>query len=389
MPNVEEGAGVQPRPITVGTGSSRRPLFLSRFWVVFLIMNEQHDANDQHPPRWVPYTPPAPDGWDRVRLLLRQLSFPLIVVLLAGGLAGVLFYWVPDPEPVASTAPSVNVLPSGLEAPERASAAAGTGRLRIQSAPAGATVRVNGDSVGVTPFADSTRQAGVYMLSVQQEGHFRADTVVVLDAGSAATVRFSLRPRPDYEDASPAVPEPEAQRAPRIAAAQQNRPLPVTAVPPKTAPPEATPAFGALYVTSDPPGARVTVNDTERGRTPLPLSRISPGAQRVAVALDGYQPWTGQVDVQADTTARVHASLQTETGRLRVLARPWGTIYIDDTLRVRETDVWYEAELPIGPHQITVVHPALGRQTRQVEVRAGEERSLIVDLRSQEEGATP
>jgi hypothetical protein len=101
------------------------------------------------------------------------------------------------------------------------------------------------------------------------------------------------------------------------------------------------------------------------------------------VSLGGHESWTSQVEVTADTTARVHAELQPKTGRLRVLARPWGTIYINEALHARESDVWYEATLPIGEHQVTVVHPALGKQTREVEVRAGEESSVVVDLRAQ------
>jgi hypothetical protein len=348
-------------------------------------MNEHSDDHDQHPPRWVPYTPPAPDGWDRVRLLLRRLSFPLVVLLLAGGLAGVLFYWAPAPEPGSAPRPSVNVLAADV-GEGQTDAATGSGRLRVRSAPAGATVRMNGDSVGVTPFVDSTRRAGVYMLSVQRAGHFRADTVVVLEDESTADVRLALRPRPDYDGPPPTEASPPPRRTERGApAGQADRPLPVTSVPPpNTAPsPRPPPVFGALYVTSEPPGAVVTVNDTERGRTPLPLSRIPPGPQRLTVTLDGYQPWTGQVDVQADTTARVHAALRPKTGRLRVLARPWGTIYVNDTLHARERDVWYETDLPAGTHRITVVHPALGEQTREVEVRAGAEASVVVDLRSQ------
>jgi hypothetical protein len=103
----------------------------------------------------------------------------------------------------------------------------------------------------------------------------------------------------------------------------------------------------------------------------------------VTVSIDGYQPWSTQVRVQADTTARVHAPLQPRTGRLRVLARPWGTIYIDETLHARESDVWYETELPIGTHQVTVVHPVLGEQTRQVNVEAEAERSVVIDLREE------
>ena len=335
-------------------------------------MNEHNNDHEQHPPRWVPYTPPAPDGWDRVRMLLRRLSFPVVVVLLGAGLAGALYYWSPTPEPTNQPASSVNVLVSDLEEGE----ADGVGQLRVQSAPAGATVRVNGDSVGVTPFLDSTRQAGVYMLSVQRAGHFRADTVVVLDDGAAAAVRFALRPRPGYD-------APASDRSPPAISerAQQIRPRPVPVTPTESASPP-SPAFGAVYVTSVPTGAVVTVDGAERGRTPLPLSKLPPGPQRLAVSLDGYQSWTGQVNVRADTTARVHAKLRPRTGRLRVLARPWGTIYINDTLHARERDVWYETDLPAGAHQVTVVHPVLGKQTQAVEVQAGEEASVVVDLRT-------
>jgi hypothetical protein len=356
-------------------------------------MDEHENDQEQHPPRWVPYTPPAADGWDRVRILLRRLSFPVGVLLLALGVGGV-FYWTAQQEPVEGEAPTVNVMPSGIgmgEGAERA-AATGTAHLRVRSSPSGATVRVNGDSVGVTPFTDSARTAGVFLLSVQRKDHFRADSVVVLEDGSTASVRFSLRPRPGVT--RPATAEAPS-RSERPSAApeerQQRRPPPVTSVPSTAAdtPPEPTPVYGALYVTSVPSGAVVTVNGTERGRTPLPLNRISPGSQRLAVSLDGYQPWTTQVDVTADTLARVHAQLRARTGRLRVLARPWGTIYIDGTLHARESDVWYETDLPVGRHQITVVHPALGERTQYVGISAAEETSLVVDLRDEEQGSSP
>jgi hypothetical protein len=339
-------------------------------------MTDHRDDQEQHPPRWVPYTPPAPDGWDRFRLFLRRLSFPLVVLLLAAGLGGVLFYWGDEPAPRPADGSSATVLPSGMEEGARGRNGE-VGPLRVRSSPEGATVRVNGDSVGVTPFTDSARTAGVYMLSVQHEGHFRADTVVVLDDAAAATVRFALRPRPGYDGPADtrAAREPVPGRQPR----PQRRSPPAPAAPSPAAPP--APAFGALYVTSTPSGASVAVNGTERGRTPLPLSRIKPGEQRVALTLEGYQPWSTRVNVDADTTARVNAKLRPRTGRLRVLARPWGTIYIDETLHARESDVWYETELPAGAHQVTVVHPVLGRQTRQVTLRAGEEHSVIVELR--------
>jgi hypothetical protein len=353
--------------------------------------HDEHGTDDeQHPPRWVPYTPPAPDGWDRLRLWIRRLSFPFVILLLVAGVAGI-FYWSERVQDEKAGASTVDVLPSpvGVEEGAEASGSAGPAPLRVRSTPTGATVRVNGDSVGVTPFTDSTRRAGVYMLSAQREGFFRADTVVVLEEGPVTTVRLSLRQRPDYtgpvEEASPDRTEAPA----RTERSPANRPTPVTSVPaPATEPPaEPDPVFGALYVTSAPPGAAVAVNGSERGRTPLPVSQLPPGPQQVSVRLDGYEAWTARVEVLADSTARIHAALKQRTGRLRVLARPWGTIYVDGTLHARESDVWYETQLPEGRHEVTVVHPALGKRTRQVGISAGETTEVVINLQAEGEAS--
>jgi hypothetical protein len=74
-------------------------------------MTEHGDESAQHPPRWVPYTPPSPDGWDRVRFLLRRLSFPFALFLLGMGVAGV-FYWNTQMEAKTYSTPTANLLPS-------------------------------------------------------------------------------------------------------------------------------------------------------------------------------------------------------------------------------------------------------------------------------------
>jgi hypothetical protein len=353
--------------------------------------HDEHGTDDgQHPPRWVPYTPPPPDGWDRLRFWLRRLSFPFVIVLLVAGVVGV-FYWSEQAEAEKDASATVDVLPStiGLGEGAEASGPAGPAPLRVRTIPSGATVRVNGDSVGVTPFTDSTRRAGVYMLSAQRQGFFRADTVLVLEEGPLTTVRLSLRQRPDYTGS---VEETPPDRPPVSIPSEQpsaERPLPVTSVPKPAARPPATPdpVFGGLYVTSAPPGAVVAVEGTDRGRTPLPVSQVPPGPQEVSVRLDGYEPWTARVDVLADSTARVHAALDPRTGQLRVLARPWGTVYVNETLHAREADVWYETSLPEGRHEVTVVHPALGRQTRQVDIRAGETTEIVINLQEKAESS--
>lgn len=344
---------------------------------------EEHgtDQGEEHVPRWVPYTPPPPDGWDRVRMLVRRLTFPLIVLLFVGGLAAVV-YWGTWRDAPAEPPPTVNVRSSPMSDPAGEDAPVRLTPLTVRSTPVGAAVRINGDSIGTTPLTDRPVPSGVYMLSVRAPGHFRADTVVVLRENAPATLRFALRPRPGRETRAATDPPPES------AAPQTERPVPVTSVPPaEQSSPSPPPAFGGLYVTSAPPGAVVTVDGTDRGRTPVSITRLSLGPKQLQLRLDGYAPWSTEIAVQPDTTRRVHAPLRAQTGRLRVLARPWGTIYIDETLHVREADVWYETELPAGTHRVTAVHPALGQRVQEVQVRAGEETSVVLDLQAEDSDA--
>jgi hypothetical protein len=258
----------------------------------------------------------------------------------------------------------------------------GMARLTVQSSPDGAAVRVNGDSIGTTPLLDHALGRGVYMLSVQAEGHFRADTVIALKGGMEPTLRLALRERPEEEEE--VSPEESISTS---SASQNSRSRTVPDSPEERVPSQTTesPALGTLYVTSTPEGALVTIDGTEQGRTPVSVSRLPVGTKEVTLSLDGHEAWNTTVEVQRDTTRQVQADLQPRNGRLRVLARPWGTIYVNGNLHVREQDVWYETSMSAGEHRITVVHPTLGQVVREVQVQAGEETSITVDLREEGE----
>ena len=72
--------------------------------------------------------------------------------------------------------------------------------------------------------------------------------------------------------------------------------------------------------------------------------------------------------------------LEALQGTLKVLAKPWGTIYIDGTLHKREADIWYSTKLAPGTYTVEIEHATLGRWKQQVVITAGEERSLEVDF---------
>ena len=68
------------------------------------------------------------------------------------------------------------------------------------------------------------------------------------------------------------------------------------------------------------------------------------------------------------------------TGTLAIIARPWGTILVDGTTLVRETDVRHEITLPAGRHQVRVVHPILGSREATVTIQPGATARLEIDL---------
>jgi len=70
------------------------------------------------------------------------------------------------------------------------------------------------------------------------------------------------------------------------------------------------PTVGSLRVTSEPEGARVTVNGEQRGSTPLDLEELPFGVYEVGVELKGHEPQTREVALSAgDPTAAVELAL--------------------------------------------------------------------------------
>jgi len=270
-------------------------------------MKEHGTDVNRERPTWVSCSPGCLSGRDRRRHLRRRFAFPAALLILGLGIGGAL-YWGESLFRVDRPAPYAEGISSGANQFTDGSGrpAPLESRLTVRSTPSGAVVRMNGDSLGLTPLADRALTAGTYLLSLRLDGYFRSDTVVVLNDLGPARVGLTLRPRPGF-GASPveAPPPTDAQtRAPQ-------RAVPRTAVRAASVPPEPPVAthVGGIYVTSVPEGARLTVNGAERGRTPLSLANLPIGTSRIALSMSGYKQWAKQVDIRMGTTRRVHAEL--------------------------------------------------------------------------------
>lgn len=142
-----------------------------------------------------------------------------------------------------------------------------------------------------------------------------------------------------------------------------------------------TTTLGRLEVSSDPQGARVTVDGTRRGVTPL-IIQVTPGPHTVVVS-DGKTTSTRSVNVAAGASATLLAALPPSAGA------GWASINAPIDLQVREGGSLIGVTsadrlmLPAGRHDLTLSAAALGFQTTlSIEVQPGKTTSANVSVPS-------
>src|SRR5262245_19888644 len=198
------------------------------------------------------------------------------------------------------------------------------GRAVLNSRPDGAAVSVDGVSRGVTPL-ELELPAGSHDVVFRTAGAER-QIVLKVDGGSRVS---------------------------------ENVDLPVPAA-----------AGGALEIGSDPPGARVTVDGTAAGVTPLTLHGVSAARHHVAIG-NGSAVVTRSVEVANGATASVFVSLSSGAS---------GTLAIEAPVELRILEngqlLGLSNGAPIvlaaGKHQLDLVNDSLElRVPRSVAIESG------------------
>ena len=147
--------------------------------------------------------------------------------------------------------------------------------------------------------------------------------------------------------------------------------------------PEA-PVTGQLAVQSDPPGAKVIVDGTERGVAPLTIPDLAPGDHKVELQSDaGGAKHT--VTVQAGGTASLVVPIGTAASGGPVSG--WVAVKAPFTMEIREqgrllgtTDA-DRLMITAGRHELDLVNDTLGyRASRVVVVGPGKVASISLDL---------
>jgi len=112
--------------------------------------------------------------------------------------------------------------------------------------------------------------------------------------------------------------------------------------------------YGQLVVTSDPPGARITVDGRTDSSwvTPHTFRDLSAAVHSVSLAKDGYSEVERSVTVEGGRTATLHASLAIPSGEISIETKPPGVEVLIDGQPVGLSPV--RKSVGLGQHSYTL-----------------------------------
>ncbi len=219
-----------------------------------------------------PPPPPEPErrsGLSPVVVIGGAAALFLLAVVVVVGV----YLWTQSPTRVPAPVPTtlVSAEPTPVAEPSLSASApapvAPLGGIRVETQPPGAVVTVNGDTKGASPLELTGLSLGDYDVKVELKGYeARSTKVHVTEQALQADVKLTL--------ARPA------------------------------------PAQGIAEILSTPFGAAVTIDGVKLGATPLTDVKLKPGPRKVEMTKDGFEPWSGTVDIEAGKAGRVDAQLK-------------------------------------------------------------------------------
>jgi len=282
--------------------------------------------------------------------------------------------------------------------------------LSIMTEPENATIFVNDSTIGQSPIRQLKINAGSIAMQVMKEGFQSIDTVLYVRAGQNVSYSFTLKQK------SATVLEKnlgivQIQSTPNEAGVWiNNRFIGTTPrekeelkagrynlVVRKKGYAEYRDAFvvrkdqttgieiqleilGKLNIYSQPAGAVVLLDGNSIGSTPINEKELKQGSYRISLRKEGYEEYSTSVNVNGSSISNVSKTLIPSTGGLKILIRPWGSIYVDGVLQKKDTNIQFETTLPAGLHKLKAQHPALGEWEKQIKIDPNKTLEYVIDF---------
>lgn len=201
---------------------------------------------------------------------------------------------------ITVTAP-VNPVPAIVPAATETATptASPTGSLAVSSDPSSAAVYLDNIVRGATPVTLSGLDPGTYAVKLVRTGYPDYASSETIMAGQVTVLNVNLSSR-------------QAQAATPALAAQPPVTTPVPGWTPG-ADPVTGQGFGSLSVTTEPPGAKVWVDDAMGGVSPVTIPNLAAGPHKVRLAMEGYEEINTVVTILPGQPQQYTTSLLRET----------------------------------------------------------------------------
>lgn len=145
------------------------------------------------------------------------------------------------------------------------------------------------------------------------------------------------------------------------------------------------PADGELALDSVPPGANVTVDGEYRGRTPLALALAPGSAHRLHLVREGYRPFEDSIELASGARDTRTVTLEPELATLILETTPASAeLLVDGVPRGSATQT---LELPTAAHELTVRAPGHATWQASVTPRKGVAKRIRIRLKTAAEAA--
>ncbi|MEX2489110.1 MAG: PEGA domain-containing protein [Pseudomonadales bacterium] len=208
--------------------------------------------------------------------------------------------------------------------------------VTLKSSPEGATVSIDGKERGETPVTLEILQ-GEHQVEVRNSGYKVWQSQVNVTAG-------------------------------------EDKELPLV---------ELVKADGRVSVTTDPPGANVTIGGRYRGQSPLEVS-LAPGeTYQVLLSTSGYREVERTLEVNPDEDVQLNVKLSPVLGEVRIEVQPsGGTLYVNGEAMGEPSQ---KLTLPAREHEIRIEKPGYATHTQTITPQPGITRQLMITLLTEAE----
>lgn len=220
-----------------------------------------------------------------------------------------------------------------------ASVSADFGGVEIRTNPPGASIWFDNKFKGTSPFNNNKIAAGNYSLRIKLADHLNYDTRIRIEKDKIVSIQKDL----------------------------------VEA--------------GRLEVSSNPSKAVIQIDGKTVGKTPATFTQLLTGNHTVVIKQDGYKDFSSDVNLQMKKTEKINAELvpvaaPEKFASCRVLIRPWGSIFVDGEIKMKDTNIPFSTELKYGKHTLKAVHPKLGTWEKVVNIDDKGNYDYVIDFNS-------